>query len=117
MNTAEDEQFLSICSLFNESQFHVSAHRKNIQSLRKIHAKASGTSQNETKFLQAFCHCLHTILSFKKADDVCFKVFVVLINNDLGFKQIDEIFSGIYCTLCRGSQHSASNISFCRALR
>lgn len=70
MNTAEDELFVSVCTLFNESQFHVSAHRKNIQSLRKIHAKTSGNSQNETKFLQAFCHCLHTILSMKKPDEV-----------------------------------------------
>jgi len=70
MNTADDDLFISVCTLFNESQFHVSSHRKNIQSLRKIHAKSSGNSQNETQFLQAFCHCLHTILSMKKADDV-----------------------------------------------
>ena len=70
MNTADDELFVSVCTLFNESQFHVSCHRKNIQSLRKIHANASGNSQNETNFLQAFCHCLHTILSMKKADEV-----------------------------------------------
>lgn len=70
MNSADDELFISVCTLFNESQFHVSSHRKNIQSLRKIHAKTAGNSQNETQFLQAFCHCLHTILSMKKADDV-----------------------------------------------
>lgn len=70
MNTAEDDLFISVCTLFNESQFHVSSHRKNIQSLRKIHAKSSGNSLYETQFLQAFCHCLHTILSMKKADDV-----------------------------------------------
>lgn len=70
MITAEDEMFVSVCTLFNESQFHVSAHRKNIQSLRKIHCKAAGNSQNETQFLQAFCHCLHTILSMKKPDEV-----------------------------------------------
>ena len=70
--TAEDDLFISVCTLFNESQFHVSSHRKNIQSLRKIHAKYSGNSQNETQFLQSFCHCLHTILSMKKADDVIY---------------------------------------------
>lgn len=70
MNTADSEVFASVCTLFNESQFHVSSHRKNIQSLRKIHAKMAGNSQNETQFLQAFCHCLHTILSVKKPDEV-----------------------------------------------
>lgn len=70
MNTADEELFISVCTLFNESQFHVSAHRKNIQTLRKIHGKASGNSQTETQFLQAFCHCMHTILTIKKADDV-----------------------------------------------
>ena len=49
MNTADDELFISVCTLFNESQFHVSS-TKNIQSLRKIHAKTAGNSQNETQF-------------------------------------------------------------------
>lgn len=70
MNSAESEIFHSVCGIFKESQFHVSAHRKNIQSLRKIHAKSSGDSVTETNFLQAFCNCLHTVLSIKKADDV-----------------------------------------------
>ena len=81
MNTADEEIFISTCTLFNESQFHVSAHRKNIQSLRKIHSKSSGNSQNETKFLQAFCHCLHTILGMKKPDEVCRREFCIKMSH------------------------------------
>jgi condensin complex subunit 3 len=77
---AEDDLFSSICSLFNESQFHVSSHRKNVQSLRKLHAKAAETGHEaEVKFLQTFCHCLHVILGMKKADEVSSKLMRFLV--------------------------------------
>ncbi len=76
----EEDYFGSICGLFNESQFHVSSHRKNIQSLRKLHAKAAQSGHEaEVKFLQSFCHCLHVILAMKKADDVSSKLMRFLV--------------------------------------
>lgn len=76
----EEDYFSSLCGLFNESQFHVSSHRKNIQSLRKLHAKAAKSGLDaEVKFLQSFCHCLHVILGMKKADDMASKLMRFLV--------------------------------------
>ena len=76
----EENFFGSICTLFNESQFHVSAQRKNIPALRKLHAKAASIgTEGETQFLQAICHCLHVILAIKKADEVSGKLLRFLV--------------------------------------
>lgn len=75
----EDECFVAVCAIFNDSQFHVSSHRKNIQALRKLHAKAATTSTGETRFLVAFCHCLHVLLGMKRGDDVSNKLIRFLV--------------------------------------
>ena len=77
---AGEELFESVCSLFGEAQFHVSCHRKNILSLRKLHAKSAESGiDGESLFLQAFSHCLHAVLSLKKNDDTTSRLLRFLV--------------------------------------
>lgn len=60
--------FNSVCTLFNDSQHHNTTHRKNIQSLKKLHVESIRTGTEE-HFFCAFLHCLHVLLSLKKGED------------------------------------------------
>lgn len=79
--------FNNVCSLFNDSQYHNTTHRKNIQSLKKLHAE-SITAGTEEHFFCAFLHCLHVLLSLKKGEDAAPRLlrfavgFIVVLTAD-----------------------------------
>lgn len=69
----------SICSLFTDSQYNFSSHRKNIRSLVKLFNNSCDKIEKLQDFYLASIHCLNVILSLKRHEDLVNRMMKFLV--------------------------------------